>query len=173
MPADIHEKALAALSRRALTAGELRQKLQRAGFEPADIEAEIERLGRVRLLDDRAVAYNLARRSADQGRHGPARVRATLRARGVAPDLVDEAVGEAFAAGAADEALERAFRKLTRGTGVPQARPDRDRLVRRLLRSGFPAARVLALLERAGVPADELPEGDGADREEDDNDAVE
>jgi regulatory protein len=165
---DLHEVALAVLARRALTVTELRTRLARGGFEPGLIAAEIERLAAVQLLDDRAVAYDHAHRRATEGRRGPARVAAELRARGIAADLVDDAVGAAFPADNADAALRLAFDKLTRGTGVPPTRPERDRLIRRLLRAGFPVSQVLALLERTGCEGDELP-GPG----EDDDHAVE
>ena len=165
---DLHEIALAVLARRALTVAELRTRLARAGFEPGLIAAEIERLVAVQLLDDRAVAYNHAHRRADEGRRGPARVSAELRARGIAADLVDDAVAAAFPAENAEAALGLAFDRLTRGTGVPRTRPERERLIRRLLRAGFPASQVLALLERAGCEGDELP-----DPGEDDDHAVE
>jgi regulatory protein len=156
-PGDVHESALAALERRALTASELRSRLLGRGFAPGDVDAELTRLGNAGLVDDRAVAYNLARYRAGEGRRGPRRVRDELLARGVARELASEAVAEAFPREATEEALARAFQRETRG-GAPASRAERERLVRRLVRAGFPVDRVLERLQSAGAEPDELPD---------------
>ncbi len=169
-PPDVHEAALAALERRALTRRELARRLLQKGFAPDAVEPELERLARAGLLDDTALAYNSARRRAEEGRRGPARVRNELIARGIAGDVAAAAVAEAFPPAAADDALERAARRLMRG-GVPPATPaERDRLVRRLVRGGFAPGRVLSYLERAGADVDGLLPHDDAGPSEDDVD---
>lgn len=166
---DLHESALAALSRRALTATELRKRLLAKGFAPAAVDAELERLERVRLVDDRSVAYNSARWRAEEGRRGPARVVAELRARGIDPALAREAVESEFPREAEADALLTAYRRLVRG-GPPRDRKERDRVARRLIRDGFPPGRVFDLLNTGDPDADLAPD---FDQDHGDPDAIE
>lgn len=166
---DIHDAALDALERRALTRRELARRLLQKGFTPGEVDPELERLARAGLLDDAALAYNSARRRAEEGRRGPARVRAELIARGSAGDVATAAVAEAFPPAAADDALDRAARRLLR-RGPPATPEARDRLVRRLVRGGFAPGRVLSYLERAGADVDGLDPHDEAGPSEDDVD---
>jgi regulatory protein len=163
----VHEAALAALSRRALTAVELRARLARRNFPKSRIEACLTRLRAAGLVDDRRVAYNFALSCAEHGRRGPARVRAALLARGVSAAVADEAVAGAFPPAAQEDALRRAFRRATGVRGIPRDRKGRERLIRQLRRGGFPLSRVLALVAQHGVGADDLPSPD------EDDDAVE
>jgi len=154
---DLHEAALAALSRRALSVAELRTRLARRKHPKAQVEMCLRKLAAAGLVDDRRLAYNFALGCAQHGRRGPARVRAALLARGVPAAVADAAVAEAFPPSARQEALERAARRLVGPRGVPEDRRGRERLIRQLRRSGFSFAEVLALLERHGLSADELP----------------
>ncbi len=149
---------MAALSRRALTAVELRARLLRRKFPRAVVDACLARVTAAGLVDDRALAYNFARTCAEQGRRGPSRVRAALVSRGVEPSIVDAAIAEAFPAPAREAALARALRRLAGDQGVPADRRGRERLIRQLRRQGFPLPGVLAALRRRGVSPDELPE---------------
>jgi SOS response regulatory protein OraA/RecX len=162
-----HEAALAALSRRALTAAELRARLSRKKFPKSRIEACLTRLRAAGLVDDRRVAYNFALSCAEHGRRGPARVRAALLSRGVAAAVADEAVAGAFPPAAQAESLRRAFRRATGARGIPRDRRGRERVIRQLRRGGFPLSQVLALLAQHGVGVDDLPAPD------EDDDAVE
>ena len=153
---DPREAALAALDRRALTRRELAGKLRLKGFDEDAVAATLDRLAAVGLVDDRALAYNLARRFAEDGRRGAARVSADLARRGVPRELAAEAVAAAFTPEASRDAVDRATARLVRG-GAPQDRREREKLYRRLRRAGFSSAEALAALERAGAPADELP----------------
>ncbi|PYN49091.1 MAG: recombination regulator RecX [Candidatus Rokuibacteriota bacterium] len=108
------------LSRRAWTTRELAERLRRRGA-PAPVAAEVlADLTARGYLDDAAFAHHwIATRSA-RG-YGPARLRAELRARGVAGSLVDAAL-----AAQGDDELERAravaSRRAARGPGPPGPR---------------------------------------------------
>ena len=121
---DPREAALAALDRRALTRRELAGKLRLKGFDADAVAATLDRLEAVGLVDDRALAYNLARRFAEDGRRGAARVSADLARRGVPRELAAEAVAAAFTPEASRDAVDRATARLVRG-GAPQDRLGR------------------------------------------------
>ena len=53
---DVHERALGLLAVRQRSRGELERRLVQAGFEPDAVDAELERLERVGLIDDEAFA---------------------------------------------------------------------------------------------------------------------
>lgn len=153
-----YERAVAALARRALTASELRLRLARAGHPPPEIDAALRRLAELRLVDDRAVAYNHARSRAAAGRKGPARVRAELAARGIPGAAAQGAVDAAFDAEGVATAAARAFARFARGRPRPLSAADLARIAARLARAGFPVAIIRSLLasEEAGEAAGEL-----------------
>ena len=59
-PLDCHERALRLLAVRPRTRRELESRLRHAGFEDAEVSAELDRLEEVGLLDDGAFARELA-----------------------------------------------------------------------------------------------------------------
>lgn len=128
--------AVALLARRALTRHELGQRLRARGHSEDAVEQALEQAESCRYLDDRSVAYNLARRRAAQGRHGPSRVRLELLSRGLEPTLATEALNEYFGPQQLPELVRRAAGRL-QSTPAPK---ERERLKRRLIRRGFPAA---------------------------------
>ena len=89
--ADAHETALRALRVRDLSIHELEQRLRARGFSESERDQAIEALVRTGLLDDgrfaEARAISLAGRGA-----GDALIRHTLRAAGVASELIDGAL---------------------------------------------------------------------------------
>ena len=160
------DRAVAALARRALSLGELRQRLARAGHSREEVDAALRRLAELQLVDDRTVAYNHARSRAASGRKGPARVRAELAARGIRGADAEDAVAAAFDAEGVATAAARAFARFSRGLSRPLAAPERAKVAARLARAGFPAAIIRSLLasEDARDAADE-PLLDGLDDE--------
>ena len=136
--------ALDMLARRALTAHEVSSRLARRGFDPEVIDRALARLLDSRLVDDQSLAYNHARRRAEEGRVGPYRVEQELKARGIDGTLAKEAVRAAFGPEDLADALRRAVAKAAGGaTGLSSTDPAaRIRLARRLVRRGFPVGLV-------------------------------
>src|SRR6266536_6306795 len=81
-----HAAALLLLESRARTRLELRQRLERRGFEAEAIERALDRLTGVGLVDDEAFARDLAASRVEQGVDAPRSV-VELKDRGIAPDL--------------------------------------------------------------------------------------
>jgi len=132
---------LRALARRAHSAAELRQKLQRRALDPAGVEPLLEDLAARGWLDDRRFALGYARYRAGTGRYGRARVARELHRRGVAQELMEEALAEVFPEEEQQRPLvrQRIARRLQ-----GKKRPYSQRLLRSvyagLLRAGFPSA---------------------------------
>ena len=148
-PPDAYLTALMMLSRRELSAAQLRDRLRRKGCPDEQIDEALTRLREQRSLDDARVARAAAHLETAIRRKGPMRVRQRLRAMGLAEDVVEEAVTEAFrevdVGARLDDVLARRLR------GQPVADLDergRHRLIRSLVQQGFPLDRVLARLGR-------------------------
>lgn len=140
--------ALRALERRAHGAVELGRKLARKGHPAEAVEAALERLDRLGLLDDLGFARTYATARSARGR-GPARLRQDLLALGVAAPVVARAVSElqAETEDPLEQPLALARKRAAALRGVPpEAR--RRRLVAFLARRGFRGSEVRSVLEQ-------------------------
>lgn len=129
------ERALRLLSVRARSREELRTRLLRAGFHPAEIEAALRDLETVGLVDDEHFARELAsygRRHRGLGRRG---IVASLRRAGVDPELAERATADL---GDDEEAraVELATRRASRFGSLDPA-SARRRLFAFLVRRGY------------------------------------
>lgn len=86
------ERALALLTLRPHSTGELRRKLRLRGFPPPLVERVLADLARVHLLDDRAfVREFIAQKRSSSRPVGRLKIIAELRRRGITADTLDEA----------------------------------------------------------------------------------
>jgi regulatory protein len=149
---DAYTTALTWLSRRELSAAQVRTRLARRKFSEAEIGAALDRLASERILDDRRVALAAARREGVIRVRGRRRVLQRVQQLGVSASLAKDAVDEVFAD--IDEAaqLDHAIDKKLRGTD-PRALDEKAkaRLVRGLLRQGFEADSIYRRLGRSGL----------------------
>jgi regulatory protein len=111
------ERAGRLLATRARSERELRDRLSAAAFEAATVDATIERLRELRLVDDHDFARQWAEeRSARKG-IGPVKLKAELVSKGVEAGVVDEVLGgldldeEAAATGVAASLVRKVARK--------------------------------------------------------------
>jgi len=86
--------AIRLLTGRELSAGDIRRKLATRGFDSAALDAVIGRLAERGLLSDLRFVTSFIRQHSQRG-HGPGRIRAELRQRGVASEVIDEQLGAA------------------------------------------------------------------------------
>lgn len=96
LPVSSNAKTLALdfLAGRRLTVEELRQRLKRRGVDDVECEEVLKDLIKVGLLDDRAYAQDMLAEALEHGKHGPLGVRARLYRRKVAPEFIDEVLGQ-------------------------------------------------------------------------------
>jgi regulatory protein len=153
---DAYTAALTLLSRRELSAKQLRDRLLRRKFDADDVEAVIERLRADRTLDDRRVAVASARMEAAIKGRGRRRVLQHVQHLGVSADVAQAAVDEVFSDVDESALLERAIEKRLKGTSIPELDVrGKARLVRQLVGHGFEPSRVFARLRKKGVDGDE------------------
>ena len=130
-----HEKALHFLSNRPRSEWEVRQNLQKAGYEAAAIERVLERLRGVGLVDDVAFARYWLDNRAQFRPKGALALRQELRRKGVAREVIDAVLTESEHADDA-AALHAALAQADRYRRLP--RPEfAQKLGAYLARRGF------------------------------------
>jgi len=137
------------LARRLVSRCELRSKLAaKKVFPPAEIDAAILTLTKMGALHDDYLALDVARSYRSRG-YGPVRIRMALKKRGIAPELIEQAIAGADDDMAApedageekNEDAENAFSALRRKAAQLQREPDvrkrKAKAVRFLVGRGF------------------------------------
>ena len=142
---DAYVTGLRMLARRELSEAQIRVRLDRRGFEPAEIDSAVARLRDERALDDRRTALAWARNGAHVKRHGRLRVLRQLDALGIDRGVAQAAVAEVFADIDEDSLLAQALESRLRGDAAPSL-ASVQRVRRYLLARGFSAARVTAVI---------------------------
>ena len=121
----------------------MRQKLSRRAANPRDVDPVLERLLARHFLDDRRFALGYARYRSRR-RYGRRRIEMELRRRGVAAELIVEALAEVFPEEGDERALvrQRIEKRLERAQKPYDMKLFRS-LYASLLRAGFPSAIIL------------------------------
>jgi regulatory protein len=149
-PADARAAYVAGLrllGARELSTVQIRQRLRRRGFEDDAVEEAVLRLARDGALDDGRVARARAHTETVLKHRGPARVRQAIEALGIDRSVAAAAAAEAAGQGDAGALLEQALERRLRHSRQPITNPaERRRVVAALVRQGFPAGQVMALL---------------------------
>ena len=131
----VKERALRLLTVRSRSRSELRQRLLRADFEPEEVEAALDDLESVGLIDDEAFARELAEHQRRKGLGRRAGL-AGMRAKGVDRELAERITGDVNPEDEAERAVEVASNRLQRLRGLdPETR--RRRLQDFLMRRGY------------------------------------
>lgn len=152
-PASCHDRALRLLAVRPRTRRELRGRLRRAGFDPGEVEEELDRLSSVGLLDDGRFAAGFADEAVGRRLAAARAVRRDLVARGVDPEVAARAVAP-YEEGDEDRALALARARATRLGGLEPEAAFR-RLVSLLSRRGYePSTAVRAARAALGLDPD-------------------
>ncbi|MGH2762005.1 MAG: regulatory protein RecX [Thermoleophilaceae bacterium] len=122
-----------ALGYRERTVAELRTFLERERVEPDAIEEVVEELIEAGFLDDARYARRFAEDKRQLERWGSERIARDLHRRGIAPDLIEQAVAEQ----SRDAELGTALLVLEQRVPPPRDDRERDRAWRLLVRRGY------------------------------------
>ena len=138
--------ALRLLGRRDYTTAELSTRLIDRGYVPEEVAATVARLVADGSLDDRRSARNHVRIATQLKSRGRIRILGELRARGIDETLAREALS-----GLSDDDDHRTIERLLARhlAGGPPSPADRHRLFRKLLRRGFTADAIAAVLKKS------------------------
>ncbi len=151
--------ALRALSGRALSISELRERLRKRAEDPADAESVMAKLKDAGYLDDRRFAESFALSRKDSQGFGRMRVIRDLRQRRVAPAVADKAVAEVYAGSDETEMIGDFLERKYRGKDLAAFLSEDRNLMsafRRLRHAGFSAGASIRVLKRYAAKADEL-----------------
>lgn len=132
----LQARAVRLLAAREHTTFELRRKLARnCGDDEAAVERVVARLGEANLVSDARFVEEFIRARIERG-HGPVRIRADLRGRGVDDELIDGALTlpATFWAQRMSQVRMRKF-----GKSLPTERTEWGRQARFLAQRGYPA----------------------------------
>jgi regulatory protein len=138
--------ALALLTGRSLTVGELGRRLRRKGYAPEAISEASGRLADLGLLDDRRTAAAWAESAARIRGLGPRRLRDGLARRLLPRELIEETVASLFAAGEETGLALSVLGKWERVKGPTADAGSRHAAYAHLRRRGFSAAAARAAL---------------------------
>ena len=140
-------KAGALLARRQHSRGELRRKLLKFAGEP-QVEAVLDRLEQLNLLNDGEYAYNFALYRMGRQVWGPAKVYEDLRSRYVKDEIIEKAL-DRVQNELGDEAISLDYiRKYCRNHWPPADKKHIQKLIMHLRGRGFSNAAILEALDR-------------------------
>ena len=159
--AALREYAHKTLASRALSAGELREKLRRRAAVKTDIEPIVERLIELGALDDTRFAGTFAERRQENRGFGQQRVLRDLQQRKVAPALAAEAVAKVFAGTDEIKLIEDFLRRKFKKVDLKAYLAEQKHLAsafRKLRLAGFSSAASIKVLRRYASAAEEITE---------------
>jgi regulatory protein len=145
-PPDPYSLGSRLLGRRDLSVTELRARLLASGSPPEAVDTAVARLVERGAADDRRVAEAYARTAASIRGRGRDRIRRELESRGIAREVVREALDAALPPEDEDARIDRAIARRHPGA-VDDDRQGR-RLYQWLVRQGYEPERVRLALER-------------------------
>ena len=145
-----YDYALDLLSARAYTTRNLRRKLTQKEYEPAEVEATVNRLLDAGLLDDAKFAREFARQKLTTGGSSVRRVQRALAVRGIPPDLARAATDTVIEEEEVDiqQSIEAAAGKKVASMGNLDRDVKRRRLFAFLARRGFEIADIKRTVDR-------------------------
>ena len=142
-----------ALTRRGMSVAEMTRLLEAREIEPDEVEAEIERLEGVGLLDDQALADTLVRTLRERKGLGRSAISAELRRRKVDQGAIDEALDAIDTDDELARAIEVATKRAEQLSSYDPATAKR-RLGAYLQRRGYSGSVLSAAMSAALNPAD-------------------
>ncbi len=148
---ELFDYALKALSARANSAGELREKLRQRAEKMGDVDGILARLKEYGYLNDKQYAENYAARRLENEGFGRSRVLSDLRSRRVAPAVAERAVNSTFQnvdeVELIEQFLARKYRKQPLGEILAEPKGLASAF-RRLRAAGFSSGNALRVLKR-------------------------
>jgi regulatory protein len=143
------QKAYRFLSLRPRSAREVEKKLREKGFPALVIKEALEKLHDLKYLNDSSFASQWARNLAVNKLCGNRKIIASLKEKGVAANLIDQAIEEVRREMPEEEAVALLIRKKLAGKkdGLKDIK-EKKKIFQSLLGRGFPAGLILRRLEK-------------------------
>jgi regulatory protein len=148
------EKAIRVLNAASQTRSGLSQKLKRAGYLPAVVEAASARMEALGYVNDRAYGDAVVQKRQRQGR-GVKVIASELHHKGIDTELIDEILSDIDPSAEVERAAELAARLMRRHAGEPAVR-QREHVISGLMRRGFTSGIARRALERTLISSSPL-----------------
>ncbi|MBN2317796.1 MAG: regulatory protein RecX [Acidobacteria bacterium] len=142
----LQKKAVALLSRRAYSRGEIRQKLLKIADEPM-VEIVLDRLEQLKLLNDLDYAYNFAFYRIGREGWGPEKIRRALYNRQVSDSNIATALDQIRSLVGDHYALADYLKKYFGKKGMPEDLNSARNLVSHLRRRGYHRNSIISVLK--------------------------
>ncbi len=158
--------AARALSARAQTSAELREKLKRRAARREDVDEVLRRLKDCGFLNDKRFAESFAAWRRENQGFGKARVVRDLMARRVAPALARQTADAAYESTDEIALIEKFLERKFRGKDLPSLLTQERNLAaayRKLRGAGFSMGNSIRVLKRYAAEADRLEEMESAE----------
>ena len=155
----LFDYAVKTLGSRALTIGEIKEKLRTRASKPEDIDSVLSSLKQYGYLNDRHVADTFAVSRRDNQALGSMRVLRDLRNRRVPSKVAEEAVKEAFSGQDEVTLIEKYLARKFRATNLTEYLKEEKHLAsayRKLRTAGYSPGNSIKVLKRYASRADEL-----------------
>jgi regulatory protein len=142
-----YNQALKLLRYRARSTDEIRKKLNQAAFSRSSVEAALQKLTSLSLLNDESFARNWASTRIEQRGYGPLRAARELAEKGIPKCLVDQILQEAFSRSNTDitENAKTLLQKRFRSSDLTDPKNLR-RAAAFLQRRGYPSSVIMEVL---------------------------
>ena len=145
------QKAYRLLSMRPHSEKELEKKLREKGFPAVVIKEALEKLHDLKYLNDESFAIGWARDLAVNKLRGNRKIIASLREKGVAPQLIDGAIAAARLEISEEAAIAiLVSKKAAKKKSVTFDIKEKQRIFQNLMGRGFPPGLILNKLGKAG-----------------------
>jgi regulatory protein len=156
---ELEAYAAKTLQGRALSIGELKQRLLSRAENPADVEPILSKFKQYGFLNDRKFADAVATSRLENQGLGKARVVRELRQRRVAPTVAQQSVDATFEGVDEVELIEAFLARKFKSVKLPEYLRDEKHLAsayRKLRYAGFGSGNAIRVLKRYAERADEL-----------------
>jgi len=150
-PPPVRKASINALARKGMSSAEMVTLLENREIEPEEVAAEVERLERAGLLDDRVLAEDLVRTLRDRKGLGKSAITAELRRRRVDQTAIEEALESVDVDDELERATEVAVKRAGQLSSYDRATAER-RLSAFLQRRGYSGSVVGAAVNAALGP---------------------
>jgi regulatory protein len=160
--------SLKLLGGRALSIGEVRQKLSRRAENEMDVETVISKLRDYGYLNDVRFAEGFAAARRDNEGFGRGRVLRDLRQRRIAPTVADSAVNQAYQETDETAQIEAYLERRYRNYDLRELLQEEKKLqsaYRRLRYAGFSSGAAIRVLKRYAAQAEQIEEDPGPEEE--------
>lgn len=151
--APVKAKAVRLLNHRDRSAGELRERLEKAEFEPELIEQVVQRCVENGMVDDSRFASEWVRQRSNHQKKSPAVLRRELRNKGVDGTIIEEALSNITWDDQQATIDELATKKAQSIKAPPADRAEYNKYLRRVVgvaaRKGFPEGACIAAARQA------------------------